>query len=158
MEQAQGERILVAREEPIEHVDEDLLVGPGSMEQGHRGPELLGIVAAEDGDRVARVESEQRLGAAAEPWAEHRVVEVVGGLAGRREGEEDGVGARPETGDLREDVPDPVAGLATGLELGQGLAVVPVAVLSPDESIEVTVVCRHASEGSDRGQTIDTDR
>ena len=46
-------------------------------------------------------------------------------------------GGATQPGDLGEDEPHPVAGLASGAQLGDGLGIGPVIVLRPDETFEI---------------------
>ena len=72
-----------------------------------------------------------------QPRTEHVVGEVGAGLGQVRDGVRLRGGAVPETGDLREDEPHPVARLPPCPQLGQGAVVGPVLVLRADEPLEV---------------------
>ena len=77
------------------------------------------------------------LGALDQPRPEHRVGQVGPGLGQVGDRVRLGHRAAAQPGDLREDEPHPVAGLAPAAKLGDGLGVGLVLVLGPDEALEI---------------------
>src|ERR1700761_2092569 len=138
LEPGVGVRIRLAPEGLGKHpaVNGIILRGPG--EQGHRGAELAGVDPAEDGLGVLTVKLGEDPGALGQPRAEHRMAQIGARPPPRR----DRVTLRhrtlPQTGDLGEDEPHPVPGLAPGAQLGDGPLV--HAVLGGDKAREVVRV------------------
>ncbi len=93
------------------------------MEERHRRADLHRVDRPEDPDGRPARRREHQPGALAQARAEHRVRQVGTGLVEGRKRVEAGRLAPAEPGDLREDEPDPVAGLASGPELGDDVTV-----------------------------------
>jgi hypothetical protein len=114
-EDVEGEVVEAAGEEGLGGFEEELIAGGGVGEEGHGGVELEVVGCAED------------------------VADGVGGGFGERgDGVGAGGGARAEALDLREDEPDPVAGLALLAELAEDFGV--DGGLGGEEALEVVVV------------------
>ena len=121
----------------IDDLLEDRLIRIGMREEGHRGAQLDRVNAAED---VLCGESGKRgddVRAFDQPWTKHRMRKVglrFGKIVDRIRL---GHAAAPEAGDLREDEPHPMTGLASVAQFRYRPPIRAGAVLSCDEALEV---------------------
>jgi len=114
--------------------------GGGAGEQGHRGAELERVDLAEDLLGGAAGQAGEDGGAFGQPRAENRVGQVGPGLGQRADRVQPGRRAVAQAGDLREDEPHPVAGLAAGPQLGGGAVVGAAGVLGGHEPLQIVGV------------------
>ncbi len=127
----------------IDDLLEDRLIRIGMREEGHRGAQFDRVNAAEDvlcGEPAMQGDD---LGAFDQPWTKDGMRKV--GLRFGKIVDRVRLGHRtaPETGQLREDEPHPMTGLASVAQLREGSLIRATAVLSLDETLEV-----HAAEVS----------
>jgi hypothetical protein len=137
-EDVEGVGVEAVGEEGLSSLDEELIAGGGVGEEGHGGVELEVVGGAEDLADGEGPGEEEELCALGEPGAEDGVGEVGGGFGERGDGVGAGGGARAEALDLREDEPDPVAGLALPAELAEDFGV--DGGLGGEEAVEVVGV------------------
>ena len=126
----------------VEDLAEHRLPGRGVQEQGDGRAELHRVDLAEDLLRGTAGDPGQDGGGLDQAGAEDGMGQVGPGLGQR--GDRVGLGRRavPQAGDLREDEPHPVAGLAAAPQLSRGPIVGPARVLGRNESLEVIRVFR----------------
>ena len=121
----------------IDDLLKDRLIRIGMREEGHRGAQFDRVNAAEDvlcGESAMRRDD---LGAFDQPWPKH-VMRKVGLRFGKIvDRVRLGHTAAPETGDLREDEPHPMTGLASVAQLRYHPPIGASAVLSCDEALQV---------------------
>ena len=121
----------------IDDLLEDRLIRIGMREEGHRGAQLDRVNAAEDvlcGKSAMRGDD---IGTFDQPWTKDGMRKV--GLRFGKIVDRVRLGhcTAPETGDLREDEPHPMTGLASVAQLRYRPPIRASAVLSCDEALEV---------------------
>jgi hypothetical protein len=121
----------------IDDLSEDRLIGIGACKQCHRGAQLDRIDAAEDLLGAETSMRSDELGAFDQARSEHGMGEVSLRLSQIVDRVRLGHGTAPQPGDLREDEPHPMTGLAPCAEFSDRVLVGAAAVLSSNETLEV---------------------
>jgi transcriptional regulator with XRE-family HTH domain len=126
----------------VEDLAEHRLAGGGVQEQRHRGAQLERVDLAEDLLRGTARQPGQDGGTFDQPRTQNRVRQVGPGLLQAGDGVRLGRRAVPQAGDLREDEPHPVAGLAAVPQLGRGPPVGAAGLLGRHEPLQIVRVVR----------------
>ena len=117
---------------------EEGVVGGSGQKQGHAGPEFEIVGISENLFSASIVHVEHKLRTGSEPGTWGRVLQIGLGLIDGANGELLRHPTPTETGDLRKDEPDPVAGLSPGPQLIKDCVV--DGLSGGEEAVEVVAV------------------